>query len=1072
MANFLIGAPIYSDVGVLEAPAFDASGQWNPSLPLTNLQDRRLWRATRSASADPAKSRLALDLKRDRQIRVIAFPKHNLVQRPRVLVDWKAGDALPTGYVFTRAGVARYIDANGVLQSAASGVLRDGHYHNGRRGLLLEPGSENLCLQASDFGASWAAIGTPTRSAAAHTASGVTLDLLGDDDGAALEGYSQTIVFTGNGLKAIAVHAKLGSSTSSVIVLRDTTAGADRLLGVLTWDGTTPVVTMTTGTYRGFEILADGVYRLLFTTASVTAANTNSLRAYPATTSALVTTNTGTVYFGGVQAENGAYPTSHIPTTTTTASRVADSLYLPFAYAPTAMRVEVEQVNVGNFDGNVHRFVHIGTSTPSANPRFACVGTGTDGYPQTVYNNGVASSVTATRAPAPLAGVRVRSVHTISASGAVTVEASYDGGLSLSTTSTTEAALPSAWADTKLHLAGLTSETPQSHLISLRVLTTPSTNAKWRVAGRSSATLFGYHAGDDLAARGVSFARASVGTYVDRFSRIRTAAAGVVRDDHWINGERTLLIERAATQLVASPESPSGFVSFATPVITTGQVGPFGATAILIEDDDAGGREGKQATPTFPVDGTQTAMFCVRKGTAARIVLGIRDTTAGNVDRHTVQVTWGAAETDTPTLGTENGSGTIFAPYAVKDSSGNTWWMISFSATGVVAANTNICMAIVQTFGSGLGTFYLAGINAWNSAVPFSWQSAAATRAADALSFPVPGLTPRAMTAYIRGRELGTYFADGVNRRTLHIGSADPAADPRLSMGKGSAGLPFAQYDDGVTDVSSQVAFSPAAVLGDLVEHRITLTSAWTVISGTSLNGATEQVATASSASASVANFLSATIHLTGGLTSNSGSFAYTHIFIANDTKTVSEMRAVHYDSGWLDAWPTGLSAEDLQNLNYALVHVLPTTAPACRRWSVQFHDPENADLYVELARLVIAGGYQTTTNPMPGYTAGAESATSRVETDGGAAQFDVRPMRRTIQAKMMNLPENEAWTQAWRTMKQLGPAGQCFVVPDPDAVAGIMAETAFLAVPRELMALEYGETTVRSPSFAFVEEI
>src|SRR5690349_13582031 len=111
-----------------------------------------------------------------------------------------------------------------VVSSAAINTLRDSHYIlNPATGLyerstLSEIGSTNLCLQSENFGTTWAAIGTPTRTAAATTAIGVSLDLIGDDDAAGLEGYSQTITFTSDAVKAVSVFVKQGSSTSSVIV--------------------------------------------------------------------------------------------------------------------------------------------------------------------------------------------------------------------------------------------------------------------------------------------------------------------------------------------------------------------------------------------------------------------------------------------------------------------------------------------------------------------------------------------------------------------------------------------------------------------------------------------------------------------------------------------------------------------------------------------------------------------------------------------------------------------------------------------------------------------------------------
>jgi hypothetical protein len=196
------------------------------------------------------------------------------------------------------------------------------------RGLSRWAYSKNECLQSENFGTTWAAVGTPTRSAAAKYCGPIALDLIGDDDGAALEGYTQTIAFvdqasaTGaSNYKAVSVFFSEGTSASTVIRLRDTTAGADRMLGAITWSGGVPTVTMTTGQLHETETLANGCFRACMQTTDLTVANTNQLQIYPATDAALAVGGTGNMYLGGVQAEEYPLATPYIPTTTAAATR-------------------------------------------------------------------------------------------------------------------------------------------------------------------------------------------------------------------------------------------------------------------------------------------------------------------------------------------------------------------------------------------------------------------------------------------------------------------------------------------------------------------------------------------------------------------------------------------------------------------------------------------------------------------------------------------------------------------------------------------------------------------------------
>ena len=176
----------------------------------------------------------------------------------------------------------------------------------------------NLVLYSESIAtAPWATTGAPDITPAAHTASGVSLDLLADDDGAGYETAYQAIAFPANGQQAISLHMKKGTDAhagGSFVELYDATADADRLMATVQWDGNgVPSVTMATGTYLGADARTDGVYRLFFRSLSLVAANTIRLYLY-ATASAAAT---GNVYVGGVQAEPGPTPSTYTKTTAT-----------------------------------------------------------------------------------------------------------------------------------------------------------------------------------------------------------------------------------------------------------------------------------------------------------------------------------------------------------------------------------------------------------------------------------------------------------------------------------------------------------------------------------------------------------------------------------------------------------------------------------------------------------------------------------------------------------------------------------------------------------------------------------
>lgn len=309
--------------------------------------------------------------------------------------------------------------------------------------------------------------------------------------------------------------------------------------------------------------------------------------------------------------------------------------------------------------------------------------------------------------------------------------------------------------------------------------------------------------GEELAP---TFTRATVGTVVDRGGIMRSVESGTPRVS-WLDldgdGVRRpcLVVEAARTQLAPNPQAPNSWTDIGTPVVTTGQTDPWGGTAaILVEDNDAAGAEGKYTVPTFTGNGVKVVTFAVRAGTAATVGLGIY---ASNVTtwRHFVKVTWNGSSA--PTLETQVGTGTLYDPVSVVDAAGATWWLISFSVDAVVASDTNEMWVIAGVLNTVTGTFYLAGGNAWNAVYPTSWQATAAARNADAITLPFyvapsEDLTVHAVLARPAHADysgtLGTYpavwgIAKYASRPNLGLNFDSPARElqARIVDGSGSA---------------------------------------------------------------------------------------------------------------------------------------------------------------------------------------------------------------------------------------------------------------------------------------------
>jgi hypothetical protein len=71
MANLIIGFPNLLDSATL------SGGSWEASLPLTNLQDRRLAKKARTTNDNTSSTKFDIDLTRDRAIKLICLVKNN-----------------------------------------------------------------------------------------------------------------------------------------------------------------------------------------------------------------------------------------------------------------------------------------------------------------------------------------------------------------------------------------------------------------------------------------------------------------------------------------------------------------------------------------------------------------------------------------------------------------------------------------------------------------------------------------------------------------------------------------------------------------------------------------------------------------------------------------------------------------------------------------------------------------------------------------------------------------------------------------------------------------------------------
>ncbi len=186
------------------------------------------------------------------------------------------------------------------------------------RGLLVEEQRTNLLLRSEDFTTSWGAVSTTVTANTDVSPDGTTnADTLTPSTTSSY--VWQNATFTGDGDKACSVFLKAGTSTTTRLILRDTTATVNRGSVDITWTAGVPSGVATVGTLQGIDSFGSGWYRVRMLATGVVAANTNQFRFSPDPIA-----GTGTSIMWGAQTENGAFATSYIPTVDSQVTRSAD----------------------------------------------------------------------------------------------------------------------------------------------------------------------------------------------------------------------------------------------------------------------------------------------------------------------------------------------------------------------------------------------------------------------------------------------------------------------------------------------------------------------------------------------------------------------------------------------------------------------------------------------------------------------------------------------------------------------------------------------------------------------------
>ncbi len=242
-----------------------------------------------------------------------------------------------TGGSFTRASIGTYFDSSGNLQTAASGVPRFDYdpVTHAAKGILIEEGRSNSITYSDQLNnAAWTKVATTvsadvatspigTASADKVIATATTAQHYVDSPAVSLiSGNSYTYSMFTKAAEWSYIQIALPTSAYGPNVW----ANFNLSTGAVASTGASAVATI--------QSVGSGWYRI---SVKGTSGTTNTLKfatiPLQSDLASRAPTFTGDstsgVYVWGVQAEQGTFPTSFIPTTTTTATRAADLITIP-----------------------------------------------------------------------------------------------------------------------------------------------------------------------------------------------------------------------------------------------------------------------------------------------------------------------------------------------------------------------------------------------------------------------------------------------------------------------------------------------------------------------------------------------------------------------------------------------------------------------------------------------------------------------------------------------------------------------------------------------------------------------
>jgi len=189
---------------------------------------------------------------------------------------------------------------------------------------------------------------------------------------------------------------------------------------------------------------------------------------------------------------------------------------------------------------------------------------------------------------------------------------------------------------------------------------------------------------------------------------------------------------------------------------------------------------------------------------------------------------------------------------------------------------------------------------------------------------------------------------------------------------------------------------------------------------------------------------------------------------------TVSNFASVVYDSGAVQLWPTGVTADDVTQKDGSEMHVwsvvVPSAVQAGRYVRCAIVDTANTDGYVDVARAPVCGIWRPPQNMNDGARTQFVDPSIKRPTDGGARLYQSKRKARSDAFALNYVTEAVALDTVHAMQLRLGTSGQLFWVFDETDTR--MWRRAYCGVLKELNALEYTTGSFMSVGFGIDEDL